>query len=170
MYAIVDIETTGGRPNIDKITEIAIIIHDGNKVVNSFSTLINPECNIPYFITNITGINNEMVVNAPKFHNIANQILKITQNCVFVAHNVSFDYNFIKNGFKNMGHNFSRETLCTVKLSRKAFLGLKSYSLGNLCNSLDIEIKARHRAMGDAEATVIIFDRILKTNPQLLIQ
>ncbi|TAH02641.1 MAG: 3'-5' exonuclease [Sphingobacteriales bacterium] len=167
MYAIVDIETTGGRPNFDKITEIAIIIHNGETITKRFSTLINPECDIPYYITTITGINNQMVSNAPKFINVASEILELTQNCVFVAHNVSFDYNFIKNGFKNIGHNFNRETLCTVKLSRKAFLGLKSYSLGKLCDSLAIEIKARHRAMGDAEATAIIFDRILKTNPQL---
>jgi DNA polymerase III subunit epsilon len=168
LYAIVDIETTGGRPSFDKITEIAIIIYDGNAIVQRFSTLINPECNIPYYITDITGITNQMVLDAPKFCNVANQILQLTQNCVFVAHNVSFDYNFIKNSFKNIGYNFNLPTLCTVKLSRKTFLGLPSYSLGRLCNSLGIEIKARHRAMGDAEATAIVFDKIAKTNPQLL--
>lgn len=168
MYAIIDIETTGGRPGRDRITEIAIVIHDGNCIIHQYSTLINPECNVPYYITKLTGISNEMVADAPKFHEVAKKIIELTQNCVFVAHNVNFDYHFVKASYKSFGYDYNRKTLCTVKLSRKTFVGLPSYSLGKLCESLNIEIKARHRALGDAEATAIVFDRILKTNPSLL--
>ena len=168
MYAIIDIETTGGRPDRDRITEIAIFIHDGNSVIHQFSTLINPECLIPYYITKLTGITNEMVANAPKFYEVAKQIIELTDNCVFVAHNVNFDYHFVKASYKSLGYDYNRKTLCTVKLSRKTFVGLPSYSLGRLCKSLNIEIKDRHRALGDAEATAIVFDKIIKTNPILL--
>lgn len=168
MYAIIDIETTGGRPGRDRITEIAIVIHDGNTVTHQFSTLINPECLIPYYITKLTGITNEMVTQAPKFHEIAKKLIELTENCVFVAHNVNFDYHFVKASYKSLGYDYNRKTLCTVKLSRKTFVGLPSYSLGKLCKSLNIEIKDRHRALGDAEATAIVFDKIIKANPLLL--
>ncbi len=168
MYAIVDIETTGGRPDRDKITEIAIIIHDGNQVVDTFSSLINPECYIPYYISKLTGITDDMVHDAPKFYDIAKHIVQLTQDCIFVAHNVNFDYGFVKASFKNLGYDYNRKTLCTVKLSRKTFLGLPSYSLGKLCDSLGIGNNARHRALGDAQATAIVFDKILQTRPDLL--
>jgi len=164
MYAIVDIETTGGRPDNDRITEIAIIIHDGEKVVETFSSLINPECSIPYNITMLTGISNDMVRDAPKFYEVAKSIHELLHNKVFVAHNVRFDYGFVKAAFKDLGANYASQTLCTVRLSRKTFPGYPSYSLGKICAHLDIEIKNRHRALGDAEATAILFDKILKQN------
>ncbi len=163
MYAIIDIETTGGNPRTDKITEIAILVHDGKKVVNEFSTLINPECNIPYYISQITGITNEMVSNAPRFYEVARQLVEITREKVFVAHNVAFDYGFIRQEFKRLGYDFSREQLCTVRLSRKIIPGHRSYSLGNLCEELRIPINGRHRAMGDAEATAKLFDILLQS-------
>lgn len=168
MFAIVDIETTGGQPSKDRITEIAVILHNGREVVQQYSTLVNPYCNIPYNITRITGITNEMVQDAPGFPEIARQIVELTEGAVFVAHSVHFDYGFIKSAFHDLGYNYQRKTLCTVRLSRSAFPGLPSYSLGNLCQSLDIEIHDRHRALGDATATALLFERILTRNPQLL--
>lgn len=164
IYSIIDIETTGGRPGLDRITEIAIILHDGEKVIETFSTLVNPECSIPYSITDFTGISDDMVSNAPKFFEIAQRILSMTQNTTFVAHNVTFDYNFVKAAFKNIGVPYHTTKLCTVRLSRKAFPGLASYSLGNLCDSLGIRIENRHRALGDAKATAILFNKILAKN------
>ena len=114
MFAVIDIETTGGRPERDRITEIAILLHDGEKVVDRFSTLINPECRIPLEIQRITGIDNEMVANAPKFYEVAKQIIQFTENAVFVAHNVRFDYGFVKAAFRDLGFLYQRKTLCTV--------------------------------------------------------
>lgn len=167
MYAIVDIETTGGKPNKSSITEIAIIVFDGEKVVERFSSLINPQSYIPYFITNLTGISNEMVADAPKFHEVAKHIVEITKDCIFVAHNVNFDYSFIKAAFKSFGYNYNRKTLCTVKLSRKTFPKLPSYSLSNLCKTFGIKNEQQHRALSDAEATTKLFQKIIQTLPGL---
>lgn len=164
MYAIVDVETTGRSPGYEKITEIAIFIHDGNKIIEEYCSLINPERNIPLHITSLTGISNEMVENAPKFFEIAKRVVEMTENCIFVAHNVSFDYNFIKKEFRELGYSYDRSTLCTVKLSRKIIPGLKSYSLGNLCKDLGININNRHRAAGDALATVRLFEFLKNKN------
>jgi len=160
MYAILDIETTGGSPKTEKITEIAIFFHDGQKVVDEWSTLINPEKSIPYFITGLTGITNEMVADAPRFYEVAKEIVERTEDHIIVGHNVKFDYSFIKSEFKTLGFNFDRSTLCTIKLSRKIFPGHKSYSLGKLCKELGIEIHDRHRAAGDALATVKLFEML----------
>lgn len=166
MYAIVDIETSGGNYQTAKITEIAIIIFDGEKICDSFVSLINPECYIPDFITKITGITNEMVKNSPKFYEVARKIVEITANRIFVAHNANFDYNFIKKEFKELGYDFSRKTICTVELSRKLMPNHASYSLGNICNDLNITINGRHRAEGDATATTELFRRLLVINNQ----
>lgn len=155
-YSVIDIETNGGV----KITEISIFIFDGEQVVDEYTTLINPECNIPAFITNLTGITNNMVKDAPKFFEVAKKIFEITEDCVFVAHNVNFDYNIIAKEFKELGLSFKRKKLCTVRLSRKLLPGKKSYSLGKLCISEDIPLVGRHRARGDAEATTILFQRL----------
>ena len=160
MFAILDIETTGGSPKTEKITEIAIYFHDGEKVVSEWSSLINPEKNIPYFITGLTGITNEMVADAPKFYEVARELVERTENYTIVGHNVNFDYSFIKSEFKRLGFAYDRKTLCTVKLSRKTFPGHKSYSLGKICKELGINIMDRHRAAGDALATVKLFEMI----------
>ncbi len=161
MYSIVDIETTGTSAPGEKITEIAIFIFDGERIVDEFVTLINPEKRIPYRISQLTGITDKMVEDAPRFCEVARKIVEITENTVFVAHNVGFDYGFIRNEFKSLGYEYQREKLCTVRLSRKLVPGLSSYSLGNLCQSLDIQIKNRHRAAGDALATVKLFQHLL---------
>jgi len=164
LFAIIDIETTGNKYNFGKITEIAIYQHNGQEITGEYSTLLNPEMDIPFFITRLTGINNEMVKNAPKFYEVAKKIIEMTQDRTFIAHNVSFDYKFIKEEFKRLEYEYTQKTLCTVKLSRKYLPGHKSYSLGKLCSDLGIEIKGRHRAAGDALATVKLFEILLEKN------
>jgi len=166
MYAVVDIETTGGSPKTEKITEIAIYIYDGKKIVDEFVSLVNPEKPIPYFITSLTGINDEMVADAPKFYEIAKQIVEYTEDKILVAHNASFDYKFIKSEFKSLGFDFIRNNLCTLQLSRKLIPGHRSYSLGKLCGDLGINVENRHRAAGDALATVELFKILQKQNNQ----
>jgi len=163
LFAIIDIETTGGAPGRDKITEICVVQHDGLSVTNVFTTLVNPERWIPEYITKITNITNEMVENAPKFYEVAKQIIELTEGRIFVAHNVSFDYGFVREEYRSLGYTFKRDQLCTVKLSRKLIPGKKSYSLGRLCESIGIDIAedARHRAEGDAVATAKLFDLLL---------
>ena len=167
MYAIIDIETTGGSAVYERITEIAIFIYDGEKVVDQFVSLVNPGRPIPYFISKLTGINDQMVENAPSFEQLASKIDQITKECYFVAHNVSFDYNFVKEEFRRIGIDFERKTLCTVRLSRKLIPGKRSYSLGNLCQEIGISVKDRHRASGDALATVKLFSLLLTADPSL---
>jgi DNA polymerase III subunit epsilon len=167
MYAIIDVETTGGSSQYERITEIAIVLHDGERVVDTFSTLLNPERSIPWNITQLTGISNDMVVDAPKFYEVAKRIVEITHNAVFVAHNVSFDYGFVKREFERLGYDFSRQQMCTVRLSRKAFPGLPSYSLSNLKKHFGIYAERSHRALDDTLATVAIFERILQAQEGL---
>jgi len=167
VYAIVDIETTGGSARLERITEIAIYLHDGKRIVEEYSTLINPERTIPYFITSLTGITNEMVEDAPKFYEVAKKIVEMTEGAVFVAHNARFDYSFIRQEFGMLGYNFRRPLLDTVALGRKLLPGHKSYSLGKLCNDLGIEINGRHRASGDALATVRLLEMLLERDAAL---
>ncbi len=164
MFAIIDIETCGGRFEFRKgrITEICILKHDGLSVIEKFTTLVNPECIINPFFIGLTGITNDMVADAPKFHEIAPKILEMTKDCIFVAHNVGFDYGFVKDEFQSLGFAYKRETLCTVRLSRKLMPNRISYSLGHLCASLGIEINGRHRAEGDAVATAQLFDLLIR--------
>ncbi|SFJ31814.1 exonuclease domain-containing protein [Olleya namhaensis] len=158
MYTIIDVETSG-RSN--KITEISVFKYDGKQIIDEFTSLVNPEVLIPDYITSLTGIDNGTVANAPTFAEVANDVLSITEDTIFVAHNVNFDYNVIRNEFKALGIDFNRKKLCTVRLSRKLLPGHKSYSLGKLCTDLHINIVDRHRARGDAEATVVLFDILL---------
>ena len=156
-YTIIDVETSG-RTN--RITEISVFKYNGDTVVDEFTSLVNPNCYIPDHITALTGIDNGTVANAPDFQDIAQQILDITEDAIFVAHNVNFDYNVIRNEFKSLNIEFNRKKLCTVRLSRKLLPGHKSYSLGKLCKDLNINVNGRHRARGDAEATVILFQKL----------
>ncbi|WP_343485597.1 exonuclease domain-containing protein [Allomuricauda sp. d1] len=162
LYTIIDIETTGNGIRGNKITEIAIFKFDGEKVIDEFTSLVNPQCAIPYFITGLTGIDNQMVAQAPTFSEIAPKILETTQDCVFVAHSVNFDYGVIKEEFRQIGVDFVRKKLCTVRLSRRLIPGLRSYSLGKLCSSVGITITDRHRARGDAHATTTLFKGLLQ--------
>lgn len=162
MYAIVDIETTGGYAENHRITEIAIYHHDGLSITDSYHTLLNPGRNIPYYITGLTGITTEMVLDAPCFQDKATEIFSKLEGKVFVAHNAHFDYSFLKKEFEQAGLHWQSKKLCTVRLSRKIIPGLRSYSLGSLAESLGIQIANRHRAGGDAAATVKIFDELLR--------
>ena len=158
MYTVIDIETNGSG---NKITEIAILKHDGTQIIEEFTSLVNPEAQIPPYITTLTGIDNRMVADAPTFAEIAQHVLDITEDSIFVAHNVNFDYNIIRNAFKELDIEFKRKKLCTIRLSRKLIPGHQSYSLGKLCTALNIDVFDRHRAKGDAEATVILFELLL---------
>ncbi|WP_405380733.1 exonuclease domain-containing protein [Maribacter sp. LLG6340-A2] len=162
MYTVIDIETTGNGVKGNKITEISIFKYDGHEVLDEFTSLVNPQCEIPQFITGLTGIDDNMVRNAPLFEEIVPQIEAITKDTIFVAHSVNFDYNVIKNEFKKLGLDFSRKKLCTVRLSRKLLPGYHSYSLGKLTAALGIPLTDRHRARGDAHATVLLFHKLLR--------
>lgn len=170
MYAIVDIETTGGYAQANGITEISIHVFDGKQVVKRFETLINPLQPIPYYIQSMTGITNEMVKDAPLFEEVAEDIYQLLHDKVFVAHNVNFDYSFVKSHLAACSYNLNAKKLCTVRLSRKIFPGFPSYSLGNLCRSLDINIHNRHRAGGDAAATAMIFQLLLENDHESVIE
>ncbi|MFT3795972.1 exonuclease domain-containing protein [Flavobacterium sp.] len=161
MYAILDIETTGGQYNEEGITEIAIYKFDGHEVVDQFISLVNPEIPIQPFVVKLTGINNAMLRSAPKFFEVAKRIIEMTKDCVIVAHNASFDYRILRTEFKRLGYDFESQTLCTVELAKKLIPEQPSYSLGKLVRSLGIPIADRHRASGDAMATLKLFKMLL---------
>ena len=169
MYAILDIETTGGKYNEEGITEIAIYKFDGHQIVDQFFSLVNPEKNIQPFVINLTGINNQMLRNAPKFHEVAKRIIEITDNCIIVAHNAQFDNRILSTEFDRLGYPFEKNMLCTVELSKKLIPDLPSYSLGKLVRSLGIPITDRHRAQGDAKATVELFKLLLEKDIEKVI-
>ncbi len=162
MYTVVDIETTGNGSTGNRITEIALFNMDEGGIRDSFVSLVNPGCEVPAFITGLTGITTAMVRRAPSFEDLAPQIAEFSKGRVFVAHSVNFDYPIVKREFERCGQAFSRKKLCTVRLSRKLFPGLRSYSLGKLCSALDIPLNDRHRAAGDARATALLLGKILK--------
>lgn len=161
IFAIIDVETTGGGISGNRITEICIALMKDGEVIDKYTTLVNPERDIPFHITTLTGIDNQMVANAPRFFEIAEKIEEFTKDAIFVAHNVSFDYNVIRGEFRLLGQHYNRKKLCTVRLSRKLIPGLLSYSLGRLCNTINIPHLNRHRAEGDVDATTILFQRLL---------
>lgn len=169
LYAVVDIETTGGYAASHGITEIAIIVHNGNEVVERYETLINPHQDIPIYIQALTGINEEMVADAPDFREVAAEIYKLLQDKIFVAHNVNFDYSFVRHHLESCGYTLNVKKLCTVRLGRKLFPGLPSYSLGKLCSSLAIPLNNRHRAGGDAEATAFLLSMLIAKDKEGLI-
>ena len=161
MYAVVDVETTGGKYNEEGITEVAIYKFDGNEIVDQFISLINPERPIQPFVANLTGINEKMLRNAPKFYEIAKRIVEITEDCTLVAHNASFDYRMLCTEFNRLGFRYQRQTLCTVALAKKLIPEQASYKLGKLVRSLGIPLSDRHRAAGDARATVKLLKLLL---------
>lgn len=161
MYAILDIETTGGQYNEEGITEIAIYKFDGHEVVDQLISLVNPEKPIQPFVVKLTGINNAMLRSAPKFYEIAKRIIEITEGCVLVAHNASFDYRILQTEFRRLGFDFKKPTLCTVELSKRLIPDQASYSLGKLVRALGIPMADRHRASGDALATVKLFKMLM---------
>lgn len=162
LYAIVDIETTGGYAAANGITEIAVFVTDGTQVIQEFHTLLNPFYTIPRYIETLTGITNEMVEYERDFKSIADELYELLHDKVFVAHNVNFDYSFIKYHLSQSGYELNCKKLCTVRLGRKILPGLKGYGLGKICHHLGIEIEDRHRAKGDAAATVQLFHHLLE--------
>jgi DNA polymerase-3 subunit epsilon len=166
LYAVVDIETTGSFAAANGITEIAIVIHDGEQVLNFYESLVNPHVPIPYFIQRLTGIDNAMVANAPSFSEIAGQVYELLQDKVFVAHNVNFDYSFVKHHLQSAGYDLSTKKLCTVRLARKVLPGLNGYSLGKLTQRLNITHANHHRAGGDALATADLLAIITRNDKE----
>ena len=161
MYAILDIETTGGQFNEEGITEIAIYKFDGHEIVDQFISLVNPEIPIQPFVVKLTGINNAMLRSAPKFFEVAKRIIEMTNDCVLVAHNADFDYRILRTEFRRLGYDFNIKTLCTVELSKRLLPEQPSHSLGKLVRALGIPMADRHRASGDAMATVKLFKMLL---------
>jgi DNA polymerase-3 subunit epsilon len=161
MYTVLDIETTGGKYNEEGITEIAIYKFDGLEVVDQFISLVNPEKEIQPFVVNLTGISNKMLTTAPKFYEVAKRIIEITEDTVLIAHNAQFDYRILRTEFRRLGYNYERKTICTVELAQKLLPDAESYSLGKLVRSLGIPVSDRHRANGDALATLKLFKLLL---------
>lgn len=168
MYAIADIETTGGHASGGGITEIAVVLHNGQQEEGRFTSLVNPQRPIPPYISALTGITADMVADAPVFGELAPQLLNLLKGRVFVAHNVNFDYSFLLHHFKSCGIEFEARKLCTVRYARKVIPGHTSYSLGNICRDLNIPLSDRHRAMGDAAATALLFEYLLNEDTNLL--
>lgn len=162
MYAIVDIETTGANTSRNRVIEIAIVTTDGNSVLSQYSTLIDPGIPIPAMITGLTGITNDDVEGAPSFSDVCEEIMEELNGKVFVAHNVGFDYGFLRSEFEREGIDFQPRKLCTVRLARKIIPGYRSYSLGSICTQVGINITDRHRAMGDAFATALLFNKLFQ--------
>ncbi|MEO6347470.1 MAG: exonuclease domain-containing protein [Aquaticitalea sp.] len=169
MYAILDIETTGGKYNEEGITEVAIYKFDGHKVIDQFISLVNPEREIQPFVVNLTGINSKMLQTAPKFYEVAKRIVEISEDCIIVAHNSEFDYRILRMEFNRLGFDYKRKTLCTVDLAKQLMPDQASFSLGKLTRSLGIPVSDRHRAAGDAMATVKLFKMLLAKDVKKII-
>lgn len=162
LFAITDIETTGHHASGNSIIEIAVCLFDGKRVIDEFHTLVNPDVPIPHFITRLTGIDDKMLEDAPSFSSIADDLETFFQDAVFVAHNVNFDYSFVRAEFRAIGIDWNPRRLCTVRLGRKVFPGLRSYSLSSQCEALSIINDSPHRALGDARATAQLFAKQLE--------
>ena len=155
--AFIDIETTGARATQDRITEVAIKVIEGDQVICEWQSLVDPETTIPPFIQSLTGINNAMVKGAPVFNAIADNIEELTKGAVFVAHNVRFDYAFVKAEFRRRNRSFNRRVLCTVKLAKALYPQYKRHGLDALILRHQIVVKERHRAMADVDAMLAFF-------------
>jgi DNA polymerase-3 subunit epsilon len=162
MYTIIDLETTGGKFNEESIIEVAAYRFDGNSIKDQFISLVNPQRDIHPYVEKLTGITSKMVKTAPKFHEIAKRVVEITSDSILVAHNAQFDYRILQLEFKRLGYEFSMKSLCTVILSQELLPDQESYKLGRLSRSLGIPLKDRHRASGDALATVELFKILLE--------
>ena len=159
-YVVIDVETTGGRAPEHRVTEIGAVKIRGGKIIDEFQTLINPDRPIPPFITGLTGISNDMVKDAPRFEDIAKDFAAFIGPAIFAAHNVNFDYGFIRAEFARMGRNFTAPKVCTCADMRKTHPGFRSYSLKNLCGEFGIELGQHHRALCDARAAAELLFRI----------
>ena len=150
-FTIVDVETTGGSPFFSRVIEIGLLRVEHGEVVKEYKTLLNPEQEIPEFITKMTGISDADVADAPVFEDIADDLLDTFENSIFVAHNAGFDYGFIKEEFRRIGYEFNLDKLCTVRLSRALFPEFKRHNLTELIERYQFECENRHRAFDDAK-------------------
>ncbi len=150
--AFVDIETNGGNGDFGRITEIAIIRVENDRVVEEYSTLINPGSPIPYWITRLTGISNSDLEDAPYFDEVAGEIHRLLKDAIFVAHNVGFDFSFVKRQLEAVGYPFAPPLFCTVRMSRRLYAEHRGHSLEKIITRHNIETNARHRAYADAKA------------------
>lgn len=157
MYAVIDIESNGASFSQECIIEVAIYQYDGHRITDQFISMVNPEGEILPFVQKLTGITPKMVKTAPKFHEIAKRIIEITEGTTLVGHNVDFDYRMLRQSFKRLGYDFSIDTIDTIPLAKKLIPNEESYSLGKLVKSLGIPLTDRHRAGGDARATLDLF-------------
>lgn len=162
LFAVLDVETTGGRPSDSKITDISIFITDGKEIKSEFSSLVNPEKKIDPFVIKLTGITNDMVANEAPFRKIAQNVSEILKDKIIVAHNADFDFQMLQKEFLDHGLSLPNAKFCTVKAAKKALPNLSSYSLGNLCDYLNISHENAHRAQADALATTHLFHHLLK--------
>lgn len=162
MFAVVDVETTGGYSDNHRIIEVGIAISDGKTIVERYNQFVNPERNIPHHITQLTGISNDDVADAPTFKEISSQVYDYLQGQIFVAHNVNFDYTFIKKELDQAGYTWQAKKGCTVRLSRAIEKGLSSYSLGNLSEHFNIVNPNPHRALADAETAAEILHILIR--------
>lgn len=160
MYAVLDIEATGGKRGEESIIEIAIFLYNGEEVIDQLISLVQPDREIDLYVQKLTQITPKMVKTAPKFHELAKRIIEITEGAVLIGHNVEFDYRMLKQEFLKLGYTYYRETIDTLSLSEKYFPDAESYSLGKLCKSIGIPVSDRHRASGDARATLQLFQII----------
>ncbi len=157
MFAIVDVETTGLSLDVDRVLEVAIIVYDGDRIETEFSSLVYPEQKIASNVTQLTGIRNEDIQDAPKFYEVAKQIVELTEHMILVGHNVRFDYSFLRKEFRRIGYDFRRKQICTLRLSRALIPDLGAYNLNYLRRHLGIDKGSAHRAKEDAQATLKLF-------------
>ena len=162
MFAIIDTETSGGKYNEEKIIEIGILVYDGNKIMKTYQSLINPKKKVDYFVQKLTGIKENKLRRCKPFKDHAKEIKKLLKNKVIVGHNVEYDYRVLKNEFKSIGMDYKAKTLCTIEMSKKIFPDLESYKLKKICNHFNIELNNHHRAYDDAKATTELF-KIIRT-------
>jgi len=155
-FAVVDVETSGGAKDKNRITEIGIVLLDGNEQVGTYHSLVDPGVPITPFVQNLTGITDEMVKGAPQFSKIAEEVAALLEDRIFVAHNVQFDASIMRTEMKRCCVKFDPPRLCTVKISRKFFPGFPSYSLHNLTQSLGLPDFNHHRALDDTFAAAEI--------------
>ncbi len=163
-YSIIDIEATGGNSKIGRITEVAIYLYDGKEIVKEYNTLVNPERSIPIYVQRLTGITDKMVAKAPLFAEVADDIASFLNGSCFVAHNVKSDYSFIKDELQKAGIAYKSEHLCTLELSKTLIPEASHHGLGKICKHLEIEVPNRHRASGDALATVKLFQYLQRVD------
>ena len=170
MYAVIDLEATGGKPGEERIIEVAIFMYDGRRIVDQFITLVRPDVPIPPFVQKLTGIRESDVQTAPRFHEIAKRIVQMTEGAVFVAHNAPFDYRILREEFARLGFDYLRVVLDTIPLTEKFLPGMPSYGLSTLCTELNIPHTRKHRADGDARATVHLLQILLDKDREKFIE